>query len=152
MYYPKSFLEGGMTVIKLKWWMLDANGTLYAVPQNDADISGEGVPHMRGIILADDGAVRAFSYKVYWQLFVDYLPMTVFKGTKGNAKIVLEHHYGGDKLGKMLDFIKETQSLNDGINRVDKIYKFERIGFGQTTSGSRGRIVETREGGDLTLS
>ncbi len=141
-----------MAVIKLKWWMLDTNGTLFTVPENDADVSAEGAPHLQGIILADNYAVRAFSYRVYWQLFVDYLPMTAFKGAKGNATIVLEHHYGRDKLYSMLDFIKEKPMLDYGIERVDRIYKFERIGLGQSTSGSRGRIVETPDGGDMTLS
>jgi len=78
--------------------------------------------------------------------------MSVFKGSKGNAKIILEHHYGSAKQYKMLEFVKDTPTLNDGIKREDKIYKFERIGFGQSTSGSHGRVVETNYGGDLTLS
>ena len=141
-----------MTALKLKWWMLDSGGTLFSVPAVPSAFEGEGMPYSRGIVLAGSGAVRDFSYKTYWQLYVDFLPMEPFRGVSGNCRMLLERDFGAERLSEMFDFARLSMALNDGIFAIDHVYRIERIGLGQTTSGSRGRVVETADGADLTLS
>jgi len=141
-----------MTALKLKWWMLDSGGTLFSVPSVPSAFEGEGMPYSRGIVLAGSCAIRDFSYKAYWQLYVDFMPMEPFRGVSGNCRILLARDFGAERLSEMFDFVRLSKTVSDVILAIDRVYRIERIGLGQTTSGSRGRVVETADGADLTLS
>ena len=140
-----------MGAVKLKWWMLDRSKTLHAVFESESAIEGAG-EISRGVILADSAAVRAFSYKCYWQVFVDFLPIEQWDGVQGNCRMILERDFGSEKVSEILDFLREHLPDVRGVYVSENICRIDNIGFGQTVSGSRGRIVAGENGADLTLS
>ncbi len=141
-----------MGAVKLDWWMLDRGKTLFAVPGSDAAGSDFGAEVSRGIILEDAAAVRAFSYKCYWQLFVEFLPIAQWEGVQGNCRIVLERDFGEEKIADIIDFLHENLPGARGIHVCENVCKIDNIGFGQSVSGSRGRLVAGAAGAELTLS
>ncbi|MCD6119443.1 hypothetical protein J7K50_06345 [bacterium] len=141
-----------MAAIKLKWWMLDSGNRLFAVPVHDSDLEGEGAPHSRGIVLAGNGAIREFSYRCHSKLFVDSLPTGYFEGMRGNCRMILERDFGKARMNAMHRLTREMLMHIPDVYPVGNIYMFEQIGFGHSTSGSGGRVVETAAGADLTLS
>lgn len=141
-----------MSAVKLKWWMLDRGKTLFAVGEDSEAFSGIGAKASRGVVLEDAAAMRAFSYKCYWQLFVEFLPIAHWDGVQGNCRMILERDFGHEKIDEIIEFLEENLRNSPGIHVSENICCIDNIGFGQSVSGSRGRIVAHDGGADLTLS
>ena len=141
-----------MAAIRLKWWMINGDKTLFAVPEDESDFDRAKLPLARGIVLEDDAAITNFSYKCYWQLFVEFLPVEHFKGIEGNCRMILESDFGAEKVQVLSDFVTEKLHGLAGVHPSERIYRFNEVGLGHKISASGGRVVPLENGAEFTIA
>ena len=140
-----------MASIKLKWWALDEAGNLYCLPKNNGGAGG-APDETFGVIIENDGALRDFAYKCFWQLYVELPEASPLKRYKGNCMMMLPHEFGKERIEGICEFLEETLRGLAGVHPAHGIAVYKNIAYGQSTSGSGGRVVPSDDGADLTLA
>lgn len=138
--------------IRLKWWVINGDKTLFAVPEDESDFDRAKPTSSPGIVIEDDGALTSFSYKCYWQLFVEFLPVEHFEGVEGNCRMILERDFGAEKVQVLSDFITDKLHGLEGVHPSVRIYRFDEVGLGHRISASGGRLVPLDEGAEFTIA
>ncbi|MEP0814069.1 MAG: hypothetical protein HRF49_05330 [bacterium] len=141
-----------MAPIKLKWWTVCKDKTLAAVIDNRPAPSLAGFEKVPAIVLENEAAVRDFSYRCHWQMYVEHLPVQKLQGEGGNCRMILPGDFGMEKVVEMTDFVHAHLRNLPGIHLADEVYLIKNVAVGKSGSGSTGRVETGPEGAFLILA